>query len=72
MTQLIMSLTAIDQDLALIRRLSVAHQLSRSIQTLDRVCGPTLPKQQQAVLRSCDDAQLAQRSTTGELLSVHQ
>jgi hypothetical protein len=67
-----MSFATIDQDLALVLRLGVIEQPNRSIQLIDGICDPSLSKQQQAVLCSCDDRQLAERSTIGEPLRVHQ
>lgn len=56
--QLIMSLAAIDQDLASIGRLSISDQLSCSIQLLDGIGDEAFSEQQQAVLRPGDDREL--------------
>src|SRR3954454_15571563 len=68
MSELIMSLAPIDQDLAAIRRLSIVDQLNCSIELPNRVAEQPVSKQQQAVLRSRNDSKLAQRLAGCELL----
>ena len=68
MSELIVNLPAIDQDLASIRQVGVLDQLNCSVQLLDRISEETLSQQQETVLRSRDNCQLTQRSAAGELL----
>ena len=71
-SELIVSLATVDEDLALVCGLGVIDQLNCSVQLLDRSCCPTLPQQQQTMLRSCHDPQMVESSTIGKLLSVYQ
>jgi hypothetical protein len=59
-SELMMSLTTADDDLALVFRLSVVNQLHRPVQLPDGIREPTLSKQQNTVLSSRDNGQLAQ------------
>ncbi len=70
-SQLIVSLATTDQDLALVFWLGIIDQLYCSVQLADGVCDPTLLKQQQTVLSSRDDSQLAERSSDGPARSAY-
>ena len=59
-SQLMMSLTTADNDLALVFRLSAVNQLHRSVQLPDGIREPTLSEQQNTVLSSRDNGQLTQ------------